>query len=424
MPIDESSEADNPIETSVQTGDASAPRPAPRVFVSYTHDNDAHVEAVLRLCRLLRGAGGVDVRVDRWGLDERRDWYLWAGTQLTEVDYVLVVASPLCKRVGEGHSDGQVNRGMQSEMSMLRELLHSDRDTWRRKILPVVLPGRNPDEIPLFLQPQTCDHYIVEDLTLIGTEDLLRVITRQPPHLPPSINPNVVLLPPRSAGGSVTDWQIAPKSDTNIGPSKPAGRNARSHAVLVSIIIAVAIVTILVGWALVSLYDGIQTQGKNGTDGSHVSSATVPATPNTASRATSRPPDQRPAGTPLYNCSVAISQHYGVYFGPECPTPTKNDGDLRVEWGWYHPIYTTYGSNTLALLEPHISITYDSCNSDTNYHSSIGGYLGGPGAGATICFRGHGIVAAATVTERSDTDPSGDSSSATFNVTVWQGPPG
>jgi hypothetical protein len=141
-----------------------APRPPgrPRVFVSYTHDDQPDIDAVLRLCLFLMRVG-VDVRVDRWDLDQRRDWYLWAGAQLTAADFVLVIASPLCRQVGAGRMANLANRGMQSELSMLRELLHSDRDSWRRKILPVVLPvvlpGRSAAEIPLFPQPQTCDHY-------------------------------------------------------------------------------------------------------------------------------------------------------------------------------------------------------------------------------------------------------------------------
>src|SRR4051794_18666529 len=81
-----------------------------RVFVSYTHDNEQHKLHVLQFCRLLR-AHGVDARLDRYDSDERRDWYAWMIGQVTAADYVLVIASPDYKRVGNGHVPGTRNRG-------------------------------------------------------------------------------------------------------------------------------------------------------------------------------------------------------------------------------------------------------------------------------------------------------------------------
>ena len=52
-----------------------------RVFVSYAHDPPAHQREVLRFCSLLWRLG-VDVRVDEWDTDLRRDWFLWMIDQL------------------------------------------------------------------------------------------------------------------------------------------------------------------------------------------------------------------------------------------------------------------------------------------------------------------------------------------------------
>ncbi|WP_297610018.1 SEFIR domain-containing protein [Nocardia sp.] len=157
----------------------------PRVFISYTHDDREHCEAVLRLSAFLATDCGFDVHMDRWDLDERRDWSLWASRQIEAADFVIVIASPQCKLVAGGHVGNLDNRGMQSEMSLLRELLHDDREVWLRKLLPVVLPGRAVTEIPLFLQPNVADHYLVTDYTPAGADDLLRVITGQPPYRRP-----------------------------------------------------------------------------------------------------------------------------------------------------------------------------------------------------------------------------------------------
>jgi hypothetical protein len=68
----------------------------------------------------------------------------------------------------------------------------------KAKLLPVVLPGRSVDEIPVFLQPQTADHYLITEWSKAGAEDLLRTITGQPSYIRPPMNPQVVSLPPHS----------------------------------------------------------------------------------------------------------------------------------------------------------------------------------------------------------------------------------
>jgi hypothetical protein len=74
----------------------------------------------------------------------------------------------------------------------LRDLLTKDRSAWVHKILPVVLPGRSTDEIPLFLQPYSASHYVVDSFTIEGVDDLYRVITRQPRHCRPEAGQLVV----------------------------------------------------------------------------------------------------------------------------------------------------------------------------------------------------------------------------------------
>jgi hypothetical protein len=150
----------------------------PQVFVSYAHDSQPHKRRVRRLCELL-AMSGIDIRVDCWAVDERRDWQVWATTQILEADFVIIVASPECLRVGDGVVTSSTHPGLQSEMRTLRELYHRDPDTWTKKMLPVVLPGRSVDEIPLFLQPYTADHFIMTSITPAGARDLLRVITGQ-----------------------------------------------------------------------------------------------------------------------------------------------------------------------------------------------------------------------------------------------------
>lgn len=144
----------------------------PRVFVSYAHDDEKHKLSVMGLCAFLR-TRGVDVRVDQWVARARQDWSLWAIEQIQAADFVLVVASPACRLVGDGVLTGQWHRGMQTELALLRDRQHADRLVWQRKILPVVLPGRDVNDIPLFLQPYCADHYVVTGFGAAGARDLL-----------------------------------------------------------------------------------------------------------------------------------------------------------------------------------------------------------------------------------------------------------
>lgn len=188
-------EPQSALSASEDAGVADTGVPPARVFISYAHDDDRHVDCVLAFAEFLCRCG-LDVHLDRWDLHQRRDWYQWASGQIRQADKVLIVASPMCRRVGDGEIENTRHRGLQSELALVRELLHSDRARWITKLLPVVLPDGSVSDIPLFLQPQTADHYLVEDLTVRGAEDLLRAISDQPPYQRPTVG-EPTLLPPR-----------------------------------------------------------------------------------------------------------------------------------------------------------------------------------------------------------------------------------
>lgn len=151
----------------------------PDVFVSYIHDSEDHKKDVRVFADLLREQG-FNVHLDQYYPDVRRDWYQWMLNRVPTADHVIVIASPMCRIVGDAAGDPAQNLGGRSEMAMLRELLHSDRASWTRKMLPVVLPGRSVDDIPLFLQPRTMDHYLVRSLTAEGLKPVLDVLNAAP----------------------------------------------------------------------------------------------------------------------------------------------------------------------------------------------------------------------------------------------------
>jgi hypothetical protein len=73
----------------------------PRVFISYAYDSVRHKQRVLEFASFLRAEGGIDIRLDLWAANRRRDWSVWVVEQVREADFVLVVASPAYKRRAE-----------------------------------------------------------------------------------------------------------------------------------------------------------------------------------------------------------------------------------------------------------------------------------------------------------------------------------
>jgi hypothetical protein len=159
--------------------DTDTGRRRTRVFVSYAQESESHKNDVVTLCALLEDQG-VDVRFDQQGQHIRRNWDTWTNTQILRSDYVIVVASPAYQAVGDGTLPTDLHLGIRSEYQRLADLLHRYRDTWTRKLLPVILPGRSVDEIPLTFLPGTGDYYRVDTITPEGAANLLRVLLHEP----------------------------------------------------------------------------------------------------------------------------------------------------------------------------------------------------------------------------------------------------
>ncbi len=145
------------------------------MFVSYSQESDAHKAAVTELCGFL-ASKGLDVRFDQQGLHVRRNWDRWTNTEILRADYVIVIASPAYRAAGDGTLPAGERLGVRSEYERLADLLHRHRDEWTQKILPVVLPGRSSEEIPLSFLPAIADYYMVTSITDEGAASLLEVL--------------------------------------------------------------------------------------------------------------------------------------------------------------------------------------------------------------------------------------------------------
>ncbi len=64
-----------------------------RVFISYSHDSEAHASDVLALARRLQNEG-FEAHLDQFIDDPPGGWAAWCAEQLREARYVLMVCTP------------------------------------------------------------------------------------------------------------------------------------------------------------------------------------------------------------------------------------------------------------------------------------------------------------------------------------------
>lgn len=167
-----------------------------RVFISYAHDDVVHEDRVRDFWWFLR-AQGVDAQADLTVAEDRQDWAAWMSREIRDAERVLVVASPEYARRAEGDAGPDEGRGVQWEAGLIRNLVYTGQKAGLRRVLPVVLPGCSPHDIPLWLSPAAAMYYRVTAFTVPGAEKLLRVLTGQPSETEPPLGTPPVL-PPRA----------------------------------------------------------------------------------------------------------------------------------------------------------------------------------------------------------------------------------
>ncbi|MDV9173854.1 toll/interleukin-1 receptor domain-containing protein [Streptomyces sp. W16] len=174
--------------------------PGPRVFISYAQEDDdgEHTERVRALWLLLRKQG-VDAQLDLSAAEEPQDWALWMHEEFQAADHVLVVASPAYRRRAEGMEAPGTGEGVIWEARYIRNEVYGNPAGWHRRILKVVLPGGDRDDLPAYLGGHTVTHYTVDPIDATGVEKLLRYLTAQPYEVEPPVGP-APPLPPRATG--------------------------------------------------------------------------------------------------------------------------------------------------------------------------------------------------------------------------------
>ncbi|MCZ2826050.1 MULTISPECIES: NACHT N-terminal Helical domain 1-containing protein [unclassified Modestobacter] len=164
-----------------------------RVFISYAHESAEHEDLVRRFAIFLRH-NGVDAKIDVPAAEERQDWPAWMSRQVRAADWVLVIASPSSagkapSSAGKAESrpSARVGLGSRWESTFLRETLYQDDAPALQRVVPVVLPGGHPEDLPSWVHPTSTTVYAISDFTVAGAEKLLRLLTHQTSEVVPEL---------------------------------------------------------------------------------------------------------------------------------------------------------------------------------------------------------------------------------------------
>ena len=117
--------------------------PAPRVFISYSHDSRAHKDWVLRLATRLV-ANGVDVILDQWDLSLGGDLPRFMETGLVDANRILAV----CTSTYVGKANAGSGGVGYEKMILTAQLME---DALSDRIIPVVRDNDAKPPVPTFL---------------------------------------------------------------------------------------------------------------------------------------------------------------------------------------------------------------------------------------------------------------------------------
>lgn len=146
-----------------------------QVFISYAQDDDYHRQKVIEFWQFLR-ACGIDAQLDHSYEGDPQDWPSWMVRQIRAARFVLVIASPGYIERADGDPRRGEGRGVKFEAGLLRDEVYRNRESALGRFLPVVLPGRTRDEIPVWLGGGASTYYTVDSCTEEGAWYLLRTL--------------------------------------------------------------------------------------------------------------------------------------------------------------------------------------------------------------------------------------------------------
>jgi SEFIR domain len=125
----------------------------PKVFISYCHEFQAHMDRVLELSNRLRREG-IDCSIDQYEESPAEGWQRWMLKQVEESQFVLVVCTEKYDRYFRGNRSDGSGKSTTWEGGILIQELYENQGL-NSKFIPVVLTVEDIDFIPTPLRSAT-----------------------------------------------------------------------------------------------------------------------------------------------------------------------------------------------------------------------------------------------------------------------------
>lgn len=178
---------------------------APRVFVSYSHDSDAHKMWVRELCGRLV-ASGIDVTLDQWALVPGADVVAFMNQGIAAADRVVMI----CSEAYVAKAEAGVG-GVGYERLIVSKEIYDTVDTI--KFVPIIRNNPSGPKTPGFLGVRLYIDFSDDAEFDARADELARAIHNIPAFPKPPLGPNPFsgVIPPVSIAPTLvsagpTDW--------------------------------------------------------------------------------------------------------------------------------------------------------------------------------------------------------------------------
>jgi hypothetical protein len=156
--------------------------PAPKVFISYSHDCEQHKDWVLSLASALR-TNGIDAVLDQWDLSPGQDMAGFMAKGIRSADRVLLICTgPYVTKAEAGTG------GVGYERLIVTAEVVGSIDTI--KFIPVVRNNAGARKVPDFLGPRLYIDFSDDGQYKVKLEELLREIHGAPAAVKPPLGEN------------------------------------------------------------------------------------------------------------------------------------------------------------------------------------------------------------------------------------------
>lgn len=122
-----------------------------KVFISYSHDSEAHQRRVLALSDRLR-RDRIDCNIDQYEGSPAEGWPAWMDNQIEDAEFVLVVCTEKYFNRAKGKETPGVGSGARWETLLTNQTIY-DTDSRNEKFVPIYFDPCDKNYIPKPLRP-------------------------------------------------------------------------------------------------------------------------------------------------------------------------------------------------------------------------------------------------------------------------------